>query len=87
MELTIRTPYREIVSGLSEFSRVLAQTNEGVLNIQNNSPAAVHILKPGSLKIRSSNKDIPEELLHVGGFLVINSDNTCEITLSDAFDK
>ena len=89
MQLTIRTPYKTIVENLADFKRVITKTNEGVLNIQDKTPAAVHVLPPGLLRVKLE-KDVSDfsgDLLHTGGFVVINADNSCQIHLTEAVDK
>ncbi len=54
MELTIRTPYKTVCSKLSDFQRIITKTNEAVLVISNKMPAALHILPPGSLMVRTN---------------------------------
>lgn len=89
MELTIRTPYKTIVSDFADFQRVLTKTTEAVLVVQNRMPPAVHILPPGPLKVRmdKENPNFSGDLLHTGGWLMINPDNTCEINLMDCVDR
>ena len=52
-------------------------------------PAAVHMLPPGKITVRTNTQidDFSGEIMHLGGWLVIHSDNTCEINLMDGFDK
>lgn len=89
MELTIRTPYKTIVSNFTDFQRVVTKTSEAYLVVQNRMPPAVHVLPPGPLKIRmdKENPDVSGELLHTGGWLIINPDNTCEINLMECVDR
>lgn len=89
MELTIRTPYKTIVSDFSDFQRVITKTTEAYLVVQNRMPAAVHVLPPGSLKVRmdKENPKFSGDLLHTGGWLIINPDNTCEISLMECVDR
>jgi len=51
MELTIRTPYATFLKNHSGFSRMTAKTNEAVVVIQNITPACVHVLPPGKIKV------------------------------------
>jgi hypothetical protein len=53
MELTIRTPYKTLCSKLTDFQRIITKTNEAVLVISNKMPAALHMLPPGSLLVRT----------------------------------
>ena len=55
MELTVRTPYKVICNKLVDFTRIITRTNEAVLVISNKMPAALHILPPGNLIIRTNN--------------------------------
>lgn len=55
MELTIRTPYKTFLSKYTDFQRVITKTNEAVLVVQNKMPAAVHMLPPGKITVRSNN--------------------------------
>ncbi len=73
MELTIRTPYKTLVSKLSDFTRIVTKTNQAVLIVQNNMPPAMHVLPPGYLKVRLNNPsdDFSGDFMHTGGFLVI----------------
>lgn len=89
MELTIRTPYKTICDKYTDFIRIVARTNEGVLIVNNKMPPALHILPPGPLIIRLSNStdDFSGDFLHLGGWLIIHGDNSCEINLVDCFDK
>ena len=89
MELTIRTPYKTIYKKFKDFSRLVTKTNEGILLVQNNMPAALHILPPGYLKVKLLKNDegLPENLMHTGGFISIHPDNSCEINLIEGFDK
>ena len=52
-------------------------------------PPAVHMLPPGKLTVRSNSSidDFSGEIMHLGGWLVIHSDNTCEINLMEGVDK
>ena len=89
MELTIRTPYKTIVSNFSEFQRIVTKTSEAFLVVQNRMPPAVHILPPGFLRIKmdKENPSFTGDLMHTGGWLIINPDNTCEINLMEAVDR
>lgn len=89
MELTIRTPYKTLCSKLTDFQRIITKTNEAVLVISNKMPAALHILPPGSLMVRTGSQ-IPGfsgDFLHTGGWLAIHPDNSCEINLVECADR
>ncbi len=89
MELTIRTPYKAFVESFTGFTRVITRTTEATLVVQNRMPPAVHMLPPGSIKLKSEReiKGFSGELVHMGGWLVIHPDNSCDINLMDAVDK
>jgi len=89
MELTIRTPYKTLLSNFTDFQRVITKTTEAYLVVQNRMPAAVHVLPPGSLKIRmeKENPNFSGDLMHTGGWLIINPDNSCEINLMEAVER
>lgn len=89
MELSIRTPYKVLCNKLTDFTRVITKTNEAILCVQSRMPPAAYILPPGSLKVRL-NTTIPGfsgDFMHMGGFLVIHADNSCEINLIECVDK
>jgi len=52
-------------------------------------PPACHMLPPGKLMVRlnSPQEDFSGDMMHLGGFLVIHADNTCEINLVDCFER
>lgn len=89
MEVTIRTPYKTLISDFSDFQRIVTKTSEACLVVQNRMPPAVHVLPPGSLKVRmeKENPKFSGDLLHTGGWLIINPNNTCEINLMEAVDR
>ena len=89
MLLTIRTPYKIIAKEITDYSRVIAKTNEAILCVQNRMPAAAHILPPGKLVVRLNNptEDFSGDLMHMGGFLVIHPDNSCEINLVECIER
>lgn len=89
MELTIRTPYWVVCERVTDFIRVVAKTDEGVLIVNNKMPPAMHILPPGPLIIRLSNStnEFSGDFIHSGGWLIIHGDNSCEINLMDCFEK
>lgn len=86
MELTIRTPYQTIVENFAGFQNFTAKTNEAVLLVQNKMPPALHLLPPGkiSVKVNETLEGFSGELMHTGGWMVINADNSCEINLLEA---
>lgn len=87
--MTIRTPYKTILSNFEGFSRVLTKTNEAALIIQNKSPAALYVLPPGNLKIKFTQDvaGVAPEYLHTGGWAIVHMDNTCEINFMDLVEK
>lgn len=89
MELTIRTPYKTICSKLTDFQRIITKTNEAVLVISNKMPAALHILPPGGLMVRTGSAvpGFSGDFLHTGGWLAIHPDNSCEINLMECADR
>ena len=89
MELTIRTPYKTLVEKFTDFKRIIAKTNEGILNIQNRSPSALYILEPGLLRVKTDKEvaGLPSDLFHTGGFAVVHPDNSCEIHLTEAVSR
>ncbi|EGR34765.1 hypothetical protein IMG5_002370 [Ichthyophthirius multifiliis] len=89
MELTLRTPYREVLVNFDGFSRIQAKTNEAALCVQNKTPASLYVLPPGPLKIKLTQdvKDVSGDYLHSGGWLIIHADNTCEINVMDLFER
>lgn len=52
-------------------------------------PPAAHILPPGKLLVRLNNptEDFNGDLMHLGGFLVIHPDNSCEINLTECVNR
>ena len=52
-------------------------------------PPAAHILPPGKLLVRLNNPtdDFSGDMIHMGGFLVIHTDNSCEINLMECVDR
>ena len=91
MSLSIRTPYKNILTDFTDFASISTKTDEGVLVISNNMPPALHILEPGFVKVKLKNsKEADEfsgEIIHSGGWAVIHPDNTCEISLLEGLDK
>jgi hypothetical protein len=82
IELTLRTPYRTpsahtgtIVQDFTGFSKIITKDLSSVVVIQNRSPAALHVLPPGFLRLRLNGdvKNIAEEYLHTGGWAVIHT--------------
>lgn len=49
----------------------------------------MHILPPGYLKVRttSTNENFSGDLMHLGGWLVIHPDNSCEVNLVECVEK
>ena len=49
----------------------------------------MHILPPGYLKVRTGNtsEKFSGDLMHLGGWLIIHPDNTCEVNLVDCVEK
>ena len=47
------------------------------------------MLPPGKITVRTNNQldEFSGEIMHLGGWLVIHSDNTCEINLMEGVDK
>ena len=47
------------------------------------------MLTPGLLSVRldKPREDFSGEIMHLGGWLIINPDNTCEINLFDGVEK
>ena len=89
MEVNIRTPYKTFVENFSGFSRLVTRTSEATIVVQNKMPPSIHMLPPGTLKLKSETeiKGFSGELIHMGGWLVIHPDNSCDINLMEAFDK
>ena len=89
MEVNIRTPYKTFVENFSGFSRIVTRTSEATIVVQNKMPPSIHMLPPGTLKLKSETeiKGFSGELIHMGGWLVIHPDNSCDINLMEAFDK
>ena len=89
MQLTIRTPYNTIIENLTNFKRIITKTTEAILIIQNRMPPALHILPPGYLKIKTNIKieGFSGDFMHLGGFVNINPDNSCEISLFECIEK
>lgn len=89
MLLTIRTPYQTILQNFNNFKRIITKTTDAILIIQNQMPAALHILPPGHLQIKTNSeiKDFSGDFMHLGGFVSINPDNSCEISLFECVDS
>lgn len=51
-------------------------------------PAALHILPPGGLIVRTGSniEGFSGDFLHTGGWLAIHPDNSCEINLMECVD-
>mmetsp|Transcript_18308 Transcript_18308/g.15952 ORF Transcript_18308/g.15952 Transcript_18308/m.15952 type:complete len:162 (+) Transcript_18308:77-562(+) len=89
MELTLRTPYKTILRDFSDFTRILAKSNEAALVIQNKAPPALYVLPPGHLRIKlnSDQESTSGDILHLGGWVTVHLDNSCEIQLIDCFER
>ena len=89
MELTIRTPYKTVVDSFSDFIRVVTRTSESYLIVQNRMPPAAHVLPPGFLKVRMEKEieGFSGDFMHLGGWLVIHPDNSCEINIMDIVER
>lgn len=57
--------------------------------VQNRTPGALYVLPPGPLKIKLTQEvpGISGDFLHTGGWLIVHSDNSCEINVMDIFEK
>ena len=89
MELTLRTPYKTVLKDFDGFSRIITKSNEAALVVQNKAPPALYVLPPGYLRIKF-NQDVKTtsgDYLHLGGWLTVHLDNTCEVNLLDCFEK
>ncbi len=89
MQLSIRTPYATLLKDFSQFHRLITRTSEGHFVIQNKTPPSTHVLPPGFLKVRLE-EDVANfsgDILHLGGWLTVHPDNTCEIALMDYVEK
>ena len=89
MKLTIRTPYKTLLHECEDFVRVMTKVQGSILNVQNQTPPGLFIILPGLLEIRLT-KEVPGfsgNVIHNGGFLVVQMDNSCEISLMDAFER
>eukprot|EP00825_Cyclidium_porcatum_P041994 TRINITY_DN5634_c0_g2_i3.p3 TRINITY_DN5634_c0_g2~~TRINITY_DN5634_c0_g2_i3.p3 ORF type:complete len:111 (-),score=20.31 TRINITY_DN5634_c0_g2_i3:415-747(-) len=65
------------------------RSNESSLVIQNKLPSALYVLPPGQMKIKFTQevKGMPSDFLHLGGWAIVHTDNTCEINLVDLVEK
>ena len=88
MELTIRTPYKTLFSNFTDFKRITSKTTDYHISISNKMPPAAYILTPGRISVipEADRKDFKGDFVHLGGWLTIHADNTCEIYLMDAFE-
>ena len=88
MELTIRTPYKTLFNNFTDFKRVVAKSSEYQISISNKMPPALHILTPGKLSVKAEGdrKDFKGDFVHMGGWAVIQADNTCDIYLLEAVE-
>jgi len=89
MELTMRTPYKTIFDKFDGFSRIITKTNEAALIIQNKSPSSLYVLPPGAIKVKltTEQKGVSGDFLHLGGWVAVHVDNTCEINLLECIEK
>lgn len=57
--------------------------------VSNRMPAAAHILPPGKLVVKTNSQieNFSGDFMHLGGFLVIHPDNSCEINLMECIDR
>lgn len=64
-----------IVQDFSGFSKIITKDLSSVVVIQNRSPAALHVLPPGFLKLRlnGETKNVADEYIHTGGWAVIHT--------------
>lgn len=63
-----------IVQDFSGFSKIITKDLSSVVVIQNKTPAAVHVLPPGFLKLKLNGdvKDVADEYIHTGGWAIIH---------------
>jgi hypothetical protein len=63
------------VQDFSGFSRLITKDLSSVVVIQNRSPPALHVLPPGSirLKLNGDVKGVSDEYIHTGGWAVIHT--------------
>ena len=89
MKLTIRTPYKTLLNECEDFVRIKSNVQGRILSLQNRSPSGLYIILPGLLEIRLT-KEVPGfsgNVIHNGGFIAVHLDNSCEISLMDAFER
>ncbi len=63
-----------MLADFSDFSRIITKTQESTLVIQNRTPAAMHVLPPGYLKLKlnSEVKGTSGDYLHTGGWVIVH---------------
>ena len=71
-----------------DFKRITSKTTDYHISISNKMPPAAYILTPGRISVipEADRKDFKGDFVHLGGWLTIHADNTCEIYLMDAFE-
>ena len=64
-----------IVQDFSGFSKIITKDLSSVVVIQNRSPAALHVLPPGFLKLRlnGETKNVADYYIHTGEWAVIHT--------------
>ena len=64
-----------IVQDFSGFSKIITKDLSSVVVIQNRSPAALHVLPPGFLRLRLNGdvKNVADEYIHTGGWAIIHT--------------
>jgi hypothetical protein len=64
-----------IVQDFSGFSKIITKDLNSVVVIQNRSPAALHVLPPGFIKLKLNGdvKGVAEEYIHTGGWAIIHT--------------
>ena len=79
MELTVRTPYRTLFNGFSNFSRLTVNTIGGNMTIGNKSIPRVYLLPPGEMKVcnivagpGNNTKSESGLFMHTGGWLFVH---------------
>ena len=89
MELTLRTPYKTILANFDGFQRIITRSNESSLIIQNRSPAAIYVIPPGQLKVKFTTdvKNTSGDYLHLGGWVFVHADNSCEVNLIECVER
>jgi hypothetical protein len=64
-----------IVQDFAGFSKIITKDLNSVVVIQNRSPAALHVLPPGFIKLKLNGdvKGVAEEYIHTGGWAIIHT--------------